>query len=164
MLQNVSFPVTLTSKTIEDDIEFDGTYTIIENEGTYSISYSYEELSTFSVNDGVIVAPESFKTTQTGSMKVKDGKVIERNGAEANISVTALDVQGITLSQSALTDVRTENGTFSATVSSLQTVTGMTTAVTSASISITYNDTKITRLVLTYATSSYSTTITYAFS
>jgi len=164
MLGEAGYPAVLTSKTTENGYVFNGTYTIAESEGTYTVEYSYEKLSTFGISDaGEITLPEDFKTTCTGSLKVRDGKIVEQNGAEANLSPEALTVSGIHLSEASLTDVADENGTFSATVTSLQTVTGITSAATSATLVITHTDTAVTRLKLTYVTASYQTEITYEF-
>ena len=164
MLNNVGYPMTLTTKTMENGYAFNGSYAITGTEDSYSVNYSYEKLSTFEITDsGEIILPDGFKTTVTGNMKVKDGKIIERDGAEANINTEALSVRGMTLSENDLSNVKTENGVFSASITSLQAVTGLDASVTAATISITYNETKITKMTLNYSTSSSQTEFTYSF-
>lgn len=164
MLNNVGYPMTLTTKTMENGYAFNGSYAITGTEDSYSVNYSYEKLSTFEITDsGEIILPDGFKTTVTGNMKVKDGKIIERDGAEANINTEALSVREMTISENALSNVKTENGVFSASITSLQAVTGLDVSVTAATISITYNETKITQMTLNYLTSSSQTEFKYSF-
>jgi len=164
MLNNVGYPMTLTTKTMENGYVFNGSYAITGTEDSYSVNYSYEKLSTFEITDsGEIILPDGFKTTVTGNMKVKDGKIIERDGAEADISVEVLSAQGITLAETTLSNTKTANGIFTANVDSLKTVAGWDVATSAATIEITYTDVKITKIVLGYSTSSYYSEITYMF-
>lgn len=165
MLANVGYPVTLTSKTTENGVVFNGNYTITKTGDTYSVSYSYEKLSTFGVSaTGEITVPEDYKTTCTGNMKIRNGKIVEQNGAEANVAVESLNVSGITLSETALTNVQNTSGSFSADVSSLKTTTGLDVNARDAKITIQYTDAGIVKITLTYSTAAYQAEISYRFS
>ena len=164
LLNNVGYPVILTVKTTEDGNVFNGSYTITEHGDVRAANYSYEKLSTFEINGDDVVIPNDFKTTYTGRIKIKDGKIIEQNGAAINVAVEALNAGGLTLSASALENVKTDRGNFSADITSLKTVTGMDVAATGAKINISYTDVKITTIVLSYSASSYHTEMTYRFS
>ena len=164
LLKTADYPATVTTKTTKDGHTFTGVYAVTKNDGDYSVEYSYEKLSLFSFTDeGDVVAPEGFKTTCTGRIKVKDGKIVEKDGAETDISVEMLSAQGITLAETTLSDTKTENGIFTANVDSLKTVAGWDVATSAATIEITYTDVKITKIVLGYSTSSYYSEITYMF-
>lgn len=162
-LRNVSYPFTLTTKVTEDGDVFNGTYTVTEAAGTITVDYSYEKLSAYTTVNGELVAPDSYKTTVTGSAKISDGKVIEQNGATVNLSAEAFNVAEISLSEDNFTDVQMGDGRFSAKISSLQSFAGLNISVKDASISIAYNETKITKMVLTYSTASYQSEVTYVF-
>jgi len=163
LLNSIGYPVILTVKTTEGENVFNGNYTITEHGDVRAADYSYEKLSTFEINGDDVVIPESFKTTCTGRIKVKDGKIIEQNGAAINVAVESLDVRGLSLLGSALANVKTARGIFSADITSLKTVTGIDIAATDAKINITYTDAKITTIVLSYSTTSYHTEMTYRF-
>ncbi len=163
-LKQVSYPITITSKVTKDGDDFNGTYAITMNNDTAVVVYSYEILSTFKLVNGEYVVPESYKETVSGSVKIKNGKVIEQNGATVNLSSEVFNVQGISLSESVLKNVEVNNGTFSADVTSLQSLTGIDIVASNAKLNITYTDTKITKLVISYSTDSYQSEITYNFS
>lgn len=163
LLNTVGYPVILTVKTTEDGNVFNGNYTITEHGDVRAADYSYEKLSTFEIGDDDVVIPEDFKTTYTGRIKIKDGKIIEQNGAALNVAIEALNVRGLALPTSALTNVKAERGLFSADITSLKTVTGLDLAASDAKINITYTDAKITTIVLSYSTTSYHTEMTYRF-
>ena len=165
LLKRIEYPVTLTTTITKGRSVFYGEYYVTESEdGIYTVDYSYERLSYFAITDNdEIVTPENYKTRYTGRIKVKDGKIIEKKGAEVDIPVEALNV-GITLSESILTDVETSEGRFSADVTSLQEVAGLSVEADSASIDISYNDTKITEITLSFTTSSYHAEIKYGMS
>lgn len=163
LLNGIGYPVILSTKTREGENVFNGNYTITEHGDVRAASYSYEKLSTFEIRDDEVVIPEDFKTTYTGRIKIKNGKIIEQNGAALNLFVETLDVKGLSLTESALTNVKTERGIFSADITSLKTVAGIDLAANDAKISIAYTDAKITKIVLSYAASSYRTEMTYRF-
>ena len=164
LLAAADYPATVTTKTTEDGHTLNGSYAVTKEGDVYSVDYSYEKLSLFTFTEGGdVVAPDAFKTTYTGRIKVQGGKIIEKDGAEADLSVESLTVKGITLSQAALSDETTEDGLFSAKIDSLKTVTGSDVTATAASIEISYSDTKITKIVLRYVTSAYQTEIVYLF-
>ena len=163
LLNGIGYPVILSTKTREGENVFNGSYTITEHGDIRAASYSYEKLSTFEIRDDEVVIPEDFKTTCSGRIKIKNGKIIEQNGAALNLSVETLDVKGLSLTESALTNVKTERGIFSADITSLKTVAGIDLAANDAKISIAYTDAKITKIVLSYAASSYRTEMTYRF-
>ncbi len=163
LLNGIGYPVILTVKTTEGENVFNGSYTITEHGDVRAASYSYEKLNTFEIRDDEVVIPEDFKTTCSGQIKTKNGKIIEQNGAALNLSVEALDVKGFSLTESALTNVKTERGIFSADITSLKTVTGIDLAANDAKINITYTDAKITTIVLSYSTTSHHTEMTYRF-
>ena len=165
LLNNVDYPITLTTKTTENGYQFMGQYVIAKTGDIYSAEYSYEKASTFGFTDkDEIILPAGFKTTYTGNIKVKNGIIIEKNGAESNVSVQMLTAKGFALSESALSGVKTSNNTFSAEITSFNSVTGLDVDAESASINITYTDEKITKMTLSYSTSFYKSEITYTFS
>lgn len=162
-LQNVSYPFTLSAKITEDGDVFNGSYIVTEVSGIITVEYSYEKLSTYTIVNDEIVAPDSYKTTVTGSAKIMDDKVIEQNGETINLSAESFNVSGISLSEANLTDVQTGDGNFSAIISSLTSVTGLNISATDATINISYTETSITKIVLTYSTSSYKMEMSYTF-
>ena len=163
LIGKVSCPFTITSKTTADGDTFNGTYVVTESNGVVSVAYSYEELSTFETVNGELVAPPDYKRTATGSVKIKDGKVIELSGEEANLSAEAFNLSSIVLSEDKLSEVTVGDGEFSAKITSLKAVTGIDVSAESATIDIKYTEEKITSLTLSYSTSSCQTEIKYAF-
>ncbi|MBO4539975.1 MAG: hypothetical protein J5781_06820 [Clostridia bacterium] len=164
LLSDIRYPVVLTSKTTENGYPFVGRYVVTESGDTYSVEYSYEKLGTFEITeDDRIVAPEGFRITYTGNMKVKNGVIIEKDGADANVSVQMLNAKNVSFSPSALKNVKTSGGTFSADITSLRDVTGWDLTTNGASVNIVYTDTQITKMTLAYSTQTYQTELTYAF-
>ena len=165
MLKKAEYPVTLTTEIAEGGNVFSGRYLIKENEDSYSVDFSYDRLNYFTVTtEGKIVKPSGYKKTFSGSVKIKDGKITEKNGDEVDISVEAFSVRNFTLSEGTLTNVQKSEGRFSADIASLQAVTGLTDEVENATIEILYGEVKVTKVTLTYSTESYRAEMSYTLS
>ena len=163
LLGKVSYPFTVTTKVTEGEDVFNGTYRVAADGDAVKVDYSYEKLATFGIADGVLVAPDGYKETVAGSVRIKDGKVTEQNGAEVNLSAEAFTVSGISLIKDALTEVKTGEGSFSAKATSLKSLTGIDLNAENVTVNISYTAEKVSTLKVSYSAGDCQTEILYSF-
>ncbi len=72
-----------------------GTYVTRAAQDGYTVSYTYERLATIEETDGGLVFPENEIAVKTGSMTVKGGEVVAREGDECDLPVGALTASGL---------------------------------------------------------------------
>lgn len=148
--------VNLSVKTTMGNETLKGTYTINKENNFTLIEYSYEMLNGFSEVGGVIIPPTEEKSTISGSMKVKDSKVIEQNGESVNIPVEQLSINGLTFDESFFTDIQDSDGLFSAKVSKVKDFLGFELNCTDMKITVNYTTDKISKVNIQYISESSS--------
>lgn len=88
---SVELHVTITM----DGETLNSEYAVTEQENGYRVVYTYERLSTFDETEDGFTIPDSVKTLFEGSIVVKDGKIVEQNGAEADLSFEQMTAAGV---------------------------------------------------------------------
>ena len=163
LIKNVSYPFTLSVTVTEGEDAFNGTYRIAAEGDAVKVDYSIEKLAVFDTSGGKIVAPESYKTTVTGSLKIKDGAVIEQSGEAPTAPAEAFDVSGITLNENALTEVKIGDGKLTAKATSLRSLTGINADAENVRVEVTYTAEKISTLKISYSSAFHGTEMIYSF-
>lgn len=151
--------VTLSVETDFGDDKLSGEYTTTKNEEMYTISYMFEQFSTFS--DGEL--PNEYKTIYSGEMTTQDGKVVQQSGESINIEASDLTVTNLKFDKTYFTDVSDEKGSFKANVSNINGFLGRPLSCTNMQVSITYTTSHFNKMVITYVVDSTNVTLSYSF-
>ena len=76
------------------------------NETTYTVSFYYEQYSTFTVDgDGNITIPDEYKTGYTGSLTIENGTISNEGGEKINVSLDTLKGNAIKFDNDYFSDV-----------------------------------------------------------
>lgn len=151
--------VTLSVETDFGDDKLSGEYSITKSGERYTISYSFEQFSSFSNGE----LPNEYKTTHSGEMITQDGKVVQQSGESINIEVSDLTVSTIKFDKAYFTGIRSEDGSFKANVSNVNGFLGKTLTCTNMQVSVTYTSSHLNKMVITYVADSTNITLTYSF-
>lgn len=138
-----------------------GNYSAVTADGVTTIEYSYEQYSTFIEKDGVYIVPDSYKTVYSGSIKAKDGVIIERGGDAANIPLEAVTLNGITFEEGNFSDVSLSDGAFSGRVVSVEKFYGTVVECDAMNVSAEYTEQAITRLKVTFTDDNVTSVLEY---
>ncbi len=156
--------VTLSVKTTTDSDTLQGSYTVESKSDAFLVTYSYEKLNEFTEVGGVISPPADAKSTVNGRMKIKDGKIIEQDGEGANIAIEQLNVSGLSFKESYFVNVKTENGSFSADVTSANDLLGFNIPCENMKINVSYSTDTLKSLNIQYTSDGNSeVVISYTF-
>ena len=150
--------VNLTITTEDDGKVLVSTYELTAN----TVEYSIEKLTSFTEEDGVIVAPDSYQETFTGTAEVKDNKVISLDG---NLEMPAYDVLvgGFSFVYDNLTEYTLGEGTDTFKVTDATAFFGTNVDTADMSVSATYNDSALVSLTVTYTTGGVAVTLNYSY-
>lgn len=161
LISKESKSLSLTVKTTTAEDTLTGSYNINKVDDAYTVSYSYEKLNGYEEIDGVIVPPTEYKSTIQGTMKVKDGIVIEQDGASVNIALESLSVSGLSFNKDYFANISNREGVFKADVIDTQGFIGYDAEISNMQVEVTYSLTNISRIKITYSTSTASVELLY---
>lgn len=153
--------ITLTVKTTTDGETLNGSYNVRKQEDIYIVTYSYEKLNGFEEVGGVIIPPAEYKSIVDGSIKIRDGAVIEQNGTPSNITIESLTVSGLKFKESYFTNVTNENNIFKASVDDVDGFFSCDVNLTDLNVEITYTIENIKSIKLKYSTKESSVELIY---
>lgn len=127
-----------------------------------TVEYSIEKLTSFTVEDGNIVAPENYKETFTGIAEVRGDKVISLEG---NLEMPAYNtlVGGFNFNYENLTDYTMNEGTDSFGVTDASAFLGTSVEATGMTVSATYSDTALVSVSITYTVGNVTVTLDYSY-
>lgn len=114
--------VELDVSSAKDDITLYGTFVLVFVGDEVDITYRYDKLNTFGT-DGVLTAPDDWKTSVQGSAKVKDGAVIEGD-ASADLPIDAISFDGFVFDKAVFDNIKAGASRFEADVADPQTFVG----------------------------------------
>lgn len=161
LISKESKSLSLTVKTTTAEDTLTGSYNINKVDDAYTVSYSYEKLNGYEEIDGVIVPPTEYKSTIQGTMKVKDGIVIEQDGASVNIALESLSASGLSFNKDYFANISNREGVFKADVVDTQGFIGYDAEISNMQVEVTYSLTNISRIKITYSTSTASVELLY---
>lgn len=151
--------VKLNIKTVTGDIELNANYTLTNSNVTYSV----EQLN-FLPPDGDLtnVSPDH-KVTLSGTAIIQNGKVDKVNG-ESVLLPSYDELKGaFNFKESNFKNVKTEKGKLIADVSSVSGFMGASQSLSNMKIVVTYSDTVLQKLEITYNTTNSTVTTVYEF-
>ncbi len=143
----LSVSVTLDGETLT------GEYDTTATDGGYTVEYSYEKFNTFEETDGGYVVPDEIKSTFEGSIVVKDGKIVEQDGADADISFDQMTAAGLKFDAEYFKNEVSEDERFSADVTDPDAFLQGDVDCTAMKVEVRYNDEAIASLVISYTSS-----------
>ena len=157
LIQKDYSKVNISTTVVIDDITLVSEYDVTDN----SIYYSVEKMNYLS--DNIYEMPEDYKTTVSGSATISNGQVIKNNEDSVTLPSYAELNGKFDFKESNFTNVNNKQGSFSANVNNLSNLIGQNVVAFNANITVEYNDSAITTLVLTYQTSASKVTTVYSF-
>lgn len=153
--------LSLTVKTTTAEDTLNSSYNVTKSNDTYTVTYSYEKLNGYEEVDGVIVPPTEYKSTVQGSMKVKDGIIIEQDGTSANITLETLSISGLSFNKSYFTNISNQDGSFKADVVDIEGFIGTDVNTSNMKVEVYYSVNNISSIKITYSTSTSSVELLY---
>ena len=153
--------LTLTLKTTTNQDTLTGTYNVTKSNDIYTVTYSYEKLNGYEEVDGVIVPPSEYKSTVQGTMKVKNGTVIQQDGENVNINVNVLNVNGLSFQESYFANVSDQAGLFKADVINVKGLMGYAVDALNMKVEVGYSSSNISHIRITYLSNSSSVELLY---
>ena len=151
--------VKLNIKTATGDIELNASYTITNN----SVTYLVEQLNLLPPDGDLTNVSPNYKTTLSGSATIKNGKVDKVDG-EAVTLPSYDELKGaFNFKKSNFKNVKTEKGKLTADVSSVSGFMGVSQNLSNMKIVVTYSDTALQKLEITYNTTNSTVTTVYEF-
>ena len=124
------------------------------------ITYSVERLNKLEGDE----LPEEYKTTLSGTATVENGRITRLDGDAVDLPAYDYLTGIFSIQKENLTGVVDEKGCLKAKVISPEAFLGTKVEAEEMTVSIAYTDTAITRLTVTYSTSTSTVTTVYTFS
>lgn len=124
------------------------------------ITYSVERLNKLEGDE----LPEEYKTTLSGTATVENGRITRLDGDAVDLPAYDYLTGIFSIQKENLTEVVEEKGCLKAKVISPEAFLGTKVEAEEMTVSIAYTDTAITRLTVTYSTSTSTVTTVYTFS
>lgn len=163
-LRSTTFPITVTSKMTIGQEVYNGEYVANRANGTFTAVYSYEQAAKITIGeDGKIVMPESAIETKTGNLTIKNGNIVEENGAACNLPISLFQTQQMTLDEDYLTDVVIGDGMISAKVIDAGKALGFAAEATNVSVNVTCTDTAVKNMTIAYNAGNVRVELNYKF-
>ena len=151
--------VKLNIKTQMDDIELNASYILKNTDVTYSV----EQLNLLPPDGDLTNVSPDYKVTLSGTATIKNGKVDKVNGDAVDIPSYNELKGSFNFAESNFKNVKTENGKLTADVSSVSGFMGTVKNLSNMKIVVTYNDTALQKLEITYKTTNSTVTTVYEF-
>ncbi len=128
-----------------------------------ALSYSVDRVRTLDPEADFDQLPTNFKETVTGTATVKDGVVTKIEDTDVTLPTGEALTGGFSLTESNLTNVKNDNGKLTADVASAKDFFGYEVAVTDLHIEVTYTQSAIVSLTMTYKTTTAEVSTLYLF-
>lgn len=148
--------VTVEITTVTEGITLKAEYAVTKD----SVVYSVEQLNKLEGDD----IPEEYKTTLSGTATVENGTVTKIDGDAIELPTYDQLTGRFSFEKGNLSEILEENGRFQAKVLSPKDFLGTKVDAEEMRITVTYTETAITTLTLTYNTATSAVTTVYTFS
>ncbi|MCM1194846.1 MAG: hypothetical protein NC099_00840 [Corallococcus sp.] len=152
---------------IENNVQLEGKYKVTRlSNGDTKVEYKYESINDFEIENGVITAPDEFKSVYTGTAIVRNGVVAEHNGAEiSDGDITKYATFSLTLRNSCFRKTNVNTNRFQAFVANgkEKELFGEDFDGNDARIAVEFTDKAITMMEITYYRSGAKVTAYYVF-
>lgn len=150
--------VTLTVVTTVGEDTLTSTYNATVADGATKVEYSVQSLAKLSADCATTARVE----TKSGSYVVKDGKVVQQDGQNCDISLDNVTLGKINFAKAYFKDVQDVEGKFAAKVVDADGFVGNKNA-TDMTVEVAYTKDAISSLKITYTLSNAAVTMTYTF-
>ena len=151
--------VKLDIQTVTDDIVLNASYILANSHVTYSI----EQLNLLPSNGDLTNALPEYKTTFSGLAIIKDGKVDKIDGDIVDIPSYDELVGNFNFQESSFKNIKAEDGKVTADVASAFGFMGTSKNLSDMRIVVTYSDTALHKLEISYNTTNSTVIIVYEF-
>ena len=151
--------VKLDIKTVTGDMELNASYVLTNDNVTYSV----EQFNLLPTDGNLANVSQNHKITLTGTATIQGGKVEKIDGE--NVTLPSVDeLKGVFhFTETNFKNVKTENGKLIADVNSASAFMGASQNLSNMKIVVTYNDTALQKLEITYNTTNSTVTTVYEF-
>ena len=138
-------------------------YDLKKTEEGYEVNYTVERMSQFSVDEeGNFVVPDDITTVFEGSKKFdKEGNVVSGTGYSVDMTVKSLSLNSFDFSGGNFGSVTDEAGVYTAKVNSPSLFFGKQVSYTDIAIKVSYTETGISELEISYNSGSNAVKIVY---
>lgn len=148
--ENYTIKASITNKSAHTVNE---TYDVTTAEnGNKTISYTVERLNKFNVNDGVVTAPNSYKTVLTGYAVVNGENLFELEGDVLDIDFTKVVIPEFTFNDSTVENSVLDGDTLVADVKSQAEFLGVEFTTEPMQVEVVFSETSILTITLTFKT------------
>ena len=151
--------VKLDIKTVTGDIELNASYTLTNSNVTYSV----EQLNLLPPDGDLTNVSPNCKVTLSGTATIKNGKIEKIDGETVTLPSYNELKGAFNFKQSNFRNVKTEKGKLTADVSSISGFMGISQNLNNMRIVVTYSDTALQKLEITYKTTNSTVTTIYEF-
>lgn len=143
--------VTLTVSSTLNGETLTGSYEAKTDGDKVKVTYRYEQMNVIEKDaGGNYILPDTVKSTKEGSMVVSGGKVIEQNGAAADLAIEAVTAAGLTFNEEYFSNISAKEGEFSASVASPAAFLGQQITCTAMRVKVAYTEDAISSIELSY--------------
>lgn len=172
-LLQLNYPIiTIDVATTTSNVTLTGRFKLINNGDTINVEYSYEKLTTFDwfsvgipENIYIPTPDEDWKTTVSGTLVVKDDKIIEGNSS-VDLPLDKIDFLGFSFKPAFFQNIKVTKSKFDANVINPQGFTGndLTSrwGVSDMHVNVLFGD-YISRMQINYASEGTQVEIVYNF-
>ena len=144
--------ITLTTRVGEGEERLSGSYTVSLAGGRAEISYTFEELALFEMQNGVYVAPSARKVTQKGNMSVENGTVLEANGKQPPLPVPIITLSGLAFEERCFENAVITETTFAGDVKDAGALLGLSADCKNVHLSLVFDEEYVRTVEVTYDT------------
>lgn len=145
-----------------ENASLSGRYAVTAEDGGRRIEYTYDSLATVEETDEGLVFPEEAVVTKSGSMTVKDGAVVSREGDEADLPLGCLTAAGMRFSEENFTAVEEEEGRVFATLTDISAFLGGLSG-TDGRLTAEYSAEGLKTVSVTFTSGGYACSLRYTF-
>ncbi len=151
MLDKDYSTIALSITSTTDDATLTSSFNTIFKENRQSVTYSVQQFGKFEVNDGVITPPSSYIVTKSGMIALENGKVVDRQGDEIDVDVSALSSALFSFKKEYFANVTSSNSSFSADVTNAKAfMSNSALNVSDMKVSVGISGDKIASIIITY--------------
>ena len=151
--------IELNIQTVMGDVELNANYTLTNSNVTYSV----EQLTLLPSGENIDGASLNYKTTLTGTATIENGKVTKLDGDDVTLPSNTELVGSFNFDSSNFKNVKTEDGKLTADVISPSNFTGTSKNLSDMKIVVSYNETALQELEISYKTTNATVTTVYEF-
>ena len=156
--------VTLDLSLTQSGETLTGKYVAKNEANGMKVTYTFERLNPIEKNeDGTYTFPTEVKSSHSGSMVLRDGKVVEQDGETADITIESITASGVKFEEGSFKNVKTENGKFTAEVSSPAAFLQQELSCEGMKVEVSYTESAITSLKITYTAAGADVSMAYTF-